>query len=274
MKKILVAGNSHIGALKSGLGKYLEKQPSFCDHYELMFAGTTGAEDLTVNKGSLTVSPSSARRKEFLMTTDGQERLDLANFSHVFLVGKLTPLDARLFFNVNLQPVSSSIISGVVRQIIGITFSLNSVYSKMVEYSPGKCFWIPNPCEPEKLNSILSSGTRAVHRDFQKIRGTKYQSFYLPFLNSIQDHEVEVLRSLAENIKNISISIASEKGLEGIIFTPDYVLKNSFLTLSDYSVDSRHFVNNTVEPEVDPHMNSAYGEIIISSMNSLLNGCN
>lgn len=270
MKKILIAGNSHIGALKSGLGKYYEKQPSFCDEYELTFAGTTGAQDLMVEKGSLTVSPSSIRRQEFLITTGGQEFLDLAGFSRIFLVGKHTPLSARHFFNIILQPISAAVASSVVRQIIDITFSSNSVYSKIVQYSPGKCFWIPNPCEPEKLNSLLLPRPVTVHRNFQRIGGTNHKSFYLPFLNSIQEQEVEALWSTAKTIKNISISIASEKGLEEIVFPPDYVLKNGFLTLSDYSVNSRHFLNDKVFPEVDPHMNSDYGEIIISSVLSLL----
>ena len=272
MKRILVAGNSHIGALKSGLGNYLKKQSSVCEEYEWTFAGTTGALDLMVDKGSLTVSPSSIRRQEFLITTGGQDLLDLESFEYIFLVGKFTPLDVRHFFSVNLQPMSVAVVSSIVKQIIGITFLSDSVYSKLVQRSPGKCFWIPNPCEPEKVNSLLLTRFVSVPDVYQRIRGTNHKSCYLPFLDSIsiKEQEIELLLSTAKTIKDVSFSLASEKGLKGIIFPPDSVLKNGFLTLSCYSKDSRHFSSDIVHPEVDPHMNSDYGEIIISTVVSSL----
>lgn len=271
MKKILIAGNSHIGALKSGLIEFLSSNSHCANDHSFVFAGTTGAKDLVLDNRSLTVQASSARYQQFLVTTGGEKTLKLDEYHAIFLVGRHTPLDARHFFIKDFQPFSRAVISCVVRQIINKTFSRQSFYSHIIDEFPGKCFWIPNPCEPEGVNSMFFSAPNSIPRAFKRIRGTTRESLYLPLLDSGNKEDVEMLLSTASVIKEETISCVLSKNMKGVILPPAHTLKNEFVTLSKYSIGSRHFATDKLEPTIDPHMNSAYGAIIVSSIFASLN---
>lgn len=265
MKKILITGNSHIGALRSGLGQFFAINPHCANNYNFVFAGTKGAFDLVIENGNLTVSELSERYHEFLVTTEGKKTLKLNQFSLIFLVGGRSPLDIRQYLNKNPQPVSRAVIASIVKTIMSHTFERDPfrahehVFGKIVDSYSGKCFWIPNPCEPERLNFQYRDDPKSVFNDFRNVRGTKNAGFYLPLLESNCQQDADTLLSISRIIKEKAIEISLSYGVSGIIFPPGETLKNPFATRNEYSVGSRHFANGNKQPDIDTHMNSSYG---------------
>jgi hypothetical protein len=272
MKRVLIVGNSHIGALKCGLNNKRIKQTIDRCEIEFDFAGTTGAIDMTCVDGKILVSEESPRFDDFLLTTNGKRSLSLDHYDHIFMVGLGSPLDPRRFIGDPLQPLSTSIIFAIVKQTVDHTFSPKYVYSSILKWHHQISYWIPNPCEPEKLNLQLRDDPDNVHRTLGRIPLMGKPCFFLSALESPNSREKLLVATIADRIRKATENQCEKMGLAGVILPPECMLRNHFQTKAHYSINAKHFCNQTLHREIDPHMNEAYGAEILEVLMRKL-GC-
>jgi hypothetical protein len=258
MKKILLVGNSHIGALKQAAEREHFAKKLVENKINLTFCGTVGAQGLKMVENFVFVERSHPQFNAFKMTSR-VDSINLMEFNRVFLVGRYTPLNARLFFGINEFPhaISKGIINEICVKNIMRTFNDgvgNLFYNNMRKFTERPVCWVPNPCEPMALN-ICYQECAVIHPNFLDMSG-----YMLSFQDEIPECR-DILYNTAQQVRNISEEICHSIGLNGVIFPPNQVLmSDGFRTQDSYSRGSRNFITNNEEPHVDPHMNADYGE--------------
>ena len=266
MTNILFIGNSHIGSLKYGVSE-LSRQSEYNERLSCLdfsFCGSAGAVGMNLIGHHVVVDPTSRGYQEFVLTTGGETSVDLDNFDVICLVGRLTTLDIRCFANSAFSPLSESNVFNIVANLVNANFNANLIYGQIIEQYPDKCYWMPNPCEPYIVNSLFKDNPSRVPANFQKIRETNSDATFLPFLESSSESIAHLLLNLSEEIRCQTCLYASKLGLAGVIFPNESLLIDGFRTRSEYSIGSRHFaVSDHLEEDIDPHMNSYYGEAML-----------
>lgn len=266
MTKILFIGNSHIGSLKYGVNELL-KQSEYSQKlsgFSFSFCGSAGAVGMNLVGHHVVVDPESRGYQEFILTTGGESSINLDNFDIICLVGRLTTLDIRCYANSVFSPLSESNIYNIIANLVNANFHADLIYGQIVQICASKCYWLPNPCEPLRINLLFKNDPSLVPVNFRKIRETDRDAIFLPFLESLDEKTAHSLLNLSEEIRHQTRLCVSRLGLSGVLFPDQSLLENGFRTRVEYSIGSRHFaVSDHVESEIDPHMNSHYGEAML-----------
>ena len=267
--KLLFVGNSHIGALKQGLELAKDDSRISLKQNLITFCGTVGGNGLISESNLIFVDPKNENyefHQKTFKSIAGAEEVNFLNFNGIFLVGGSNPLDFRQFFDFDKEPnpFSYSLVYEIVQNIMRATFEKNQSCSKVfisMLNSGINCYWIPNPCEPFLLNARLKS----VGSNQEMI--TFGESNYYKFLDDLSWHNYYKL--LYKTIYKISEKIFKNYGGTGVILPRPDLLTNSLMqTKIIYSRGSRHFANETKQPDWDLHMNANYGnKIILSAIN-------
>lgn len=202
--------------------------------------------------------------QEFMLTTGGETSIDLDNFDVICLVGRLTTLDIRCFSSSSFCPLSEACVFNITTNLMNANFHANLIYGQIIQQYAKKCYWMPNPCEPYKVNLLFKDNPSCVPENFRKIRETNLDATFLPFLDSPDANSSLSLLNLSKEIQHQTCLYASKLGLSGVIFPEQSLLIEGFRTRCEYSVGSKHFaVPGHVEDDIDPHMNSYYGETML-----------
>jgi hypothetical protein len=265
--KILFAGNSHVGAIKQALSINSNANDINCASNSFSFCATVGGQGMIADGNYIYIDPSfhdfSLYSKHFL-TVAGASRISYLGFDAIFLVGGESPLDIRQYLCSHEvpHPFSLALVRGIVSSLIELAFKQNPFFAPLVN-SDAQKFWIPNPCEPCTLNSILKSG----HCPAPRWRNSKYY----PCLDdySCNEYFSKLYHVITQAVSEISLSY----GFQGALLPAPKLLTSSFFQTKEiYSRGSMHFANEGAESDVDPHMNAEYGwQILLQAFNDLLN---
>jgi hypothetical protein len=265
MKRILIVGNSHVGAIKQGFELASEGSNRLLQRFACAFCATIGGRGMIADSQSIYIDPhykDYARYSEHFCRVAGADRVPFMNADAIFLVGGDTPLDIRKYISAgeDIHPFSDQLVETLATRTMSLGLSRIPIFSVLIN-SNIPTYWIPNPCEPYSLNSRIKSHPESSSR-------TKNMIYY-SCLNDSCNHEMH--RDLYCQIVRASKQHAGQHGLRGILLpSPELLAPSLFQTKEVYSCGTRHFALDSRVPDVDRHMNAQYGQEIIGLMSQML----
>ena len=215
MIDVLFIGNSHIGSLKYGV-KEFSKESEYSQKlsgFRFSFCGSAGAVGMNLVGHHVVIDPASCGYHEFMLTTGGESSIDLENFDIICLVGRLTTLDIRCFASLTFSPLSESNIFNITANLVNVNFHANLIYGQIVhQRRTTNCYWMPNPCEPLKVNSLFKDDLSRVPENFRKIRETNSDATFLPFLDYPDENTADSLLKIfgRDSTSNLSLCLEAE----------------------------------------------------------------